>query len=58
MVGIPRLLILNGNREAMQKSGWKIFTDGEGTAGDRAVQLGNRVAHAPCDGWCTIWMEN
>jgi len=41
--GVPRNIVLNGNRERMQKTGWKIYSGG--IRGDLAVKLGTRIAH-------------
>jgi len=46
--GVPRIIILNGNKERMQKAGWKNYKGG--IRGDMAVKLGCRVAHVYVDG--------
>ena len=43
-VGIPRLLILNGDEKTMWQSGWKF--KGRCTLGDTSLQTGRRVALA------------
>ena len=40
---MPRIIILNGNMEKMQKAGWKNYKGG--IRGDEAVKLGCRIAH-------------
>ena len=57
VVGIPRLLILNGDMSTMQKSGWAYCRGNDLVLGDEAVKMGRRVAHWQSDGWCTIWRE-
>jgi len=42
-VGVPRIIILNGNMEIMQKAGWKYYKGG--IRGDKSVKLGSRIAH-------------
>ena len=41
--GVPRIIILNGNRERMQKAGWKSIKGG--IQGDEGLRLGSRIAH-------------
>ena len=41
--GVPRIIILNGNRERMQKAGWKNIKGG--IRGDEGLRLGSRIAH-------------
>eukprot|EP00571_Detonula_confervacea_P002555 CAMPEP_0172319624 /NCGR_PEP_ID=MMETSP1058-20130122/38156_1 /TAXON_ID=83371 /ORGANISM="Detonula confervacea, Strain CCMP 353" /LENGTH=675 /DNA_ID=CAMNT_0013034707 /DNA_START=540 /DNA_END=2567 /DNA_ORIENTATION=- len=55
-VGIPRLIVLNGDEKKMNKSGWK-HCKVKSVLGDETVQLGNRVAHVYSGSWCTIWKE-
>jgi len=56
LVGIPRVVILNGNKEKMQGSGsWK-YCGVKSVLGDKSVQLGSRVAHV-YSGSCHIWKE-
>jgi len=55
-VGVPRIIILNGNRERMQKAGWKYSKD-RSILGDNAVTLGNRIAHVYSPS-CSVWMED
>jgi len=38
LVGIPRLIVLNGNRETMQKSGWEYCRGSECVLGDKSVE--------------------
>lgn len=41
--GVPRIIILNGNRERMQKAGWRNIKGG--IRGDEGLRLGSRIAH-------------
>ena len=58
MIGIPRLLILNGDvmRDA---SGWTYCSLNEAVLGDKTVQLGSRFAHAvDSSGFYTLYKED
>lgn len=50
-VGIPRLVVLNGDEKTMWKSGWKYI--GECPLGDRSVQMGSRIALAIDNTMCS-----
>jgi len=41
--GVPRIIILNGNRDRMQKAGWRSIKGG--IRGDEGLRLGSRIAH-------------
>mmetsp|Transcript_23191 Transcript_23191/g.50203 ORF Transcript_23191/g.50203 Transcript_23191/m.50203 type:complete len:800 (-) Transcript_23191:1350-3749(-) len=55
LVGVPRLIVLNGDLEKMQKAGWKCCKV-KSVLGDKSVQLGSRVAHVYSI-YCSIWEE-
>jgi len=55
-VGVPRIIILNGNLERMKKAGWKYSKD-KSILGDNAVTLGSRVAHVYSPS-CSVWVED
>jgi len=55
LFGIPRIVILNGNREKMEQAGW-ISCGINSDLGDKSVQLGHRVAHAYFE-TCEVWKE-
>ena len=55
VVGIPRLIVLNGNEERMVAAGWK-YCNSKSLLGDNSVQLGSRVAYV-YGGKCSIWEE-
>jgi hypothetical protein len=55
-VGVPRIIILNGNKERMQTAGWKYSKD-KSILGDESVKLGNRVAHVYSPS-CSVWVED
>ena len=54
LVGIPRLVVLNGDEEKMLQFGWKRCFDA--VLGEKSVQLGSRVAYVYSES-CTIWEE-
>jgi len=56
LVGIPRLIVLNGNEDKLKKAGWK-YCKVKSVLGDKTAQLGSRVAHVYSGSWCTIWKE-
>ena len=56
LVGIPRLIVFNGNEDKMKKAGWK-YCKVKSVLGDKTVQLGSRVAYVYSGSWCTIWKE-
>lgn len=56
-VGVPRIVVLNGTREKMQKAGWK-YCQVKSVLGDKAVKIGSRVAHLNSSNWCIVWKES
>ena len=53
-VGVPRIVVLNGNIEKMQEAGWTCKDTS--SLGDETVKLGSRVAYV-YDDLCSIWEE-
>ena len=56
VAGVPRIVVLNGDKKKMEKAGWKRKV--KAPLGDKSVQLGSRVAHVYSDSApCTLWEE-
>ena len=53
-VGVPRIVVLNGNIEKMQEAGWTCKDTS--SLGDETAKLGSRVAYV-YDNLCSIWEE-